>query len=468
MLFSSAIFLFVFLPVVLLLYYLVPQRLKNLLLLIVSLSFYTFGETKFVLLIIASILVDYSAGLIIDKGWKKTGLWLSIIVNISFLAYFKYTKFIFENYQNLLHFFNTNAENNLQIPQIILPLGISFFTFQTMSYTIDVYRGKVKANRNIIDFATYVSLFPQLIAGPIVRYKDIYQQLNNRKQNLPQFSEGIIRFMIGLGKKMIIANNMAIVADAAFNMQHNQLSTTIAWFGIIAYTFQIYFDFSGYSDMAIGLGKMFGFDFPENFNLPYISKSIKEFWQRWHISLSSWFKDYLYISLGGNRKGTIRTYLNLIIVFLITGLWHGAGWNFIIWGLIHGAFLIIERIGLSDLLKRIPTFFSYLYTIFVVMIAWVFFRAENISDAWEYLQKMFQFKFNLDLNFTSVYITKEFIIATLLAIIFSTDITNLVSNSYKEKITYQISRTVFALIVFLISLVYIAVDTYNPFIYFRF
>ncbi len=468
MLFSSALFLFIFLPIVLITYYLTPKSYRNFLLLLVSLFFYTFGETKYVFLIIASILVDYTAGLIIEKGWRKTGLILSLIVNISFLLYFKYTNFLFGNYHEILKFFNVPLKNAQQLPKIVLPLGISFFTFQTMSYTIDVYRRKVKANKNLIDFATYVSLFPQLIAGPIVRYKDVYKQLTTRTENLAQFKEGTIRFMLGLGKKMIIANNMAIVADAAFKTTNTQLTSTIAWLGIITYTLQIYFDFSGYSDMAIGLGKMFGFDFPENFNFPYISKSIKEFWRRWHISLSNWFKDYLYISLGGNRNGIFRTYINLLIVFLITGLWHGAGWNFIIWGLIHGFFLIFERLGLLNYLKKFPSLIMHIYTMSVVIIAWVFFRADNISKAWLYLKKMFQFKFSEDLHFTSLYITHEFLITFILALIFAFNIEKLFRQEIINSYAYQLSRSVFAFIVFFISIIYIAIDTYNPFIYFRF
>lgn len=336
MLFSSPVFLFLFLPFTLFIYYLLPSRFKNLFLLLVSLFFYTWGEKELVALIIISTLVDYSCGLIIKNGRRKTGLALSIIFNVGLLAYFKYSDFVCTNIVDLLGLFSVSVDNAYAFSNIALPLGISFYTFQTMSYTIDVYRGEVEANSNIIDFATYVTLFPQLIAGPIVRYKSIKDQLSSRKVTTSLMSEGIERFVIGLTKKMLIANNCALLADNIFNLHGDDLSAGLAWLGVIAYSFQIYFDFSGYSDMAIGLGKLFGFNFPENFNYPYTARSIREFWKRWHMTLSSWFRDYLYIPLGGNQHGPTRTYINLFIVFLITGLWHGANWTFIIWGLFHG------------------------------------------------------------------------------------------------------------------------------------
>ncbi len=302
MLFSSPIFLFLFLPITLILYFITPKKLKNFFLLITSLGFYTWGEKELVILIILSSIIDYSSGLIISNGKKKLGLLLSILFNLSILIYFKYSDFVFTNLTDLLQGFNISHLNASKFSNVVLPLGISFYTFQTMSYTIDVYRGTVKANRNFIDFATYVTLFPQLIAGPIVRYKEIENELTNRVVTTQLFANGIERFIIGLAKKMIIANNCAFLADGVFALPASEISPLTAWLGVIAYSFQIYFDFSGYSDMAIGLGKMFGFNFPENFNYPYISKSVREFWRRWHITLSNWFKDYLYISLGGNRK----------------------------------------------------------------------------------------------------------------------------------------------------------------------
>ncbi|MCF6350162.1 MAG: MBOAT family protein [Flavobacteriaceae bacterium] len=468
MLFSSAIFLFIFLPLILLVYFFTPTKLKNACLLVASLGFYTFGEKELVLLILASTIVDFSAGIIIEKGFKKLGLGLSILTNLSFLLYFKYTSFLYENYYDFLDLFQLQSTQLNNFPNIILPLGISFYTFQTMSYTIDVYRGNVKANRNFINFATYVTLFPQLIAGPIVRYKDIQKQLINRNQNIKQFSEGVERFIIGLVKKMLIANNLAFVADGIFDTPTDLISSPIAWIGVIAYAFQIYYDFSGYSDMAIGLGKMFGFDFLENFNYPYISKSIKEFWRRWHISLSTWFRDYLYISLGGNRKGKIRTYINLITVFFITGLWHGANYNFIIWGLLHGLFLIIERLGFDKVLLKLGKPISHIYTLLVVLITWVFFKTETLTDALNYILQMFNFSMPKDINLITYYMTKEVFLAFILAIVFSFPIYPYFENKIANKTFYLYLKPISLIVLFIISILYIAVDSYNPFIYFRF
>ncbi len=468
MLFSSAIFLFLFLPLVLLVYYVLPKKIKNTFLLLVSLAFYTFGEKELVLIILASTIVDFFAGLIIEKGYKKTGLFLSVFVNLSFLIYFKYATFLFENYNQFLDILGIVSAKISNLPNIILPLGISFYTFQTMSYTIDVYRGNVKANRNFIDFATYVTLFPQLIAGPIVRYKDIEKQLINRKTTINKFSEGVERFIIGLAKKMIIANNLAFLADTIFNTPIEFTSSYVAWIGIIAYAFQIYYDFSGYSDMAIGLGKMFGFEFLENFKYPYLAKSIKDFWRRWHISLSTWFRDYLYISLGGNRKGKTRTYINLIIVFFITGLWHGASWNFIIWGLLHGLFLILERLGLDKLLQKLGKPISHIYTILIVLIAWVFFRAETVSQALLYIKQMFALKTIPNVAFINFYLTKEVLFAFLLAIVFSFPIYIKINDKFRNNLYFSYLKPISLLLIFIISVMYVAIDSYNPFIYFRF
>lgn len=463
MLFSSPIFLFLFLPISLALYYLAPKKLKNVILLILSLGFYTWGEKQMVILILLSALVDYSAGLIINSGKKKLGLILSILFNLGILAYFKYFNFIVSNI------------NSDIITNVILPIGISFYTFQTMSYTIDVYRGHIKANKNFIDFAMYVTLFPQLIAGPIVRYSQIEKELKNRTTTIKQFTVGIQRFIIGLSKKMIIANNCAYFADAAFSLSGHQSSALIAWIGIIAYTLQIYFDFSGYSDMAIGLGKIFGFNFPENFNYPYISKSIKEFWRRWHITLSQWFRDYLYISLGGNRKGDYRTYLNLIIVFFLTGLWHGANWTFVVWGLFHGLFLIVERLGFGGFLKKQNNWLAHFYTLFVVVIGWVIFRSENLNQAINYIYTLFNFKASTNTGFLNFYLTKEVIIALILGLILSMPIyqkVKLYFNNIKEnKSIYNLgvlSYNAGLILLFVIYFYYIATEAYNPFIYFRF
>jgi len=475
MLFSSPVFLFLFLPLTLLIYYLAPKKLKNLILLVLSLGFYTWGEKELVLLIILSALIDYFAGLIISSGKRKIGLVLSIVFNLSILFYFKYSDFVFSNVIEVLQQLNVSSINANRFANVVLPLGISFYTFQTMSYTIDVYRGNVNANKNFIDFATYVTLFPQLIAGPIVRYSHIEKEIKNRKTTFPLFAEGVERFVIGLAKKMIIANNCAFLVDGIFNLPVDESSAFIAWLGAIAYSFQIYFDFSGYSDMAIGLGKMFGFNFPENFNYPYISKSIQEFWRRWHITLSSWFKDYLYISLGGNRKGNFRTYVNLLIVFFITGLWHGASWTFIIWGISHGLFLIIEKLGFNKLLQKAGKGVSIFYALFIVNITWPIFRSDTITEALHYIKMMFNFTTNTNYEYLRIYLSKETIIVLILALIFSTPIhrvfkdylSKLKTDSLKFKALQGLKiMSLFCLL--FVSYIYIATDSYNPFIYFRF
>jgi len=364
----------------------------------------------------------------------------------------------------------------LNLPGIALPIGISFYTFQTMSYTIDVYYGKVKANRNFIDFGAYfgayVTMFPQLIAGPIVRYADINEQLKSRKTSVSKFAQGVERFIIGLAKKMMFANTFGYIADSIFMHNPADLSTGTAWLGIIAYSLQIYFDFSAYSDMAIGLGKMFGFDILENFNYPYISRSIKEFWRRWHISLSTWFRDYLYIPLGGNRKGGNRTYVNLFIVFFITGMWHGSSWNFIIWGLFHGLFLVIERIGFDKILEKTWRPVQHFYALFIALIGWVFFRAEDLPQAIQYLISMAGV--NEGVLRTDVFLNNETIITLLLGFILATPVYKPVRERIKEY-----TKTSFGAIpllvyyVFLGTLLFVSValisaGTYNPFIYFRF
>ncbi|WP_452597612.1 MBOAT family O-acyltransferase [Pontimicrobium sp. MEBiC01747] len=452
-----------------------PKKVKNFILLSLSLGFYTWGEKELVILIILSALIDFSAGLIINYGKRKLGLILSIIFNLSILFYFKYSDFVFSNLVEILQNFNIESLTANRFANVVLPLGISFYTFQTMSYTIDVYRGDVKANKNFIDFATYVSLFPQLIAGPIVRYSHIEKEIKNRTVSYKLFSEGIERFIIGLAKKMIIANNCAFLVDGIFNMPTSESSALITWLGVIAYSFQIYFDFSGYSDMAIGLGKMFGFNFPENFNYPYISKSIQEFWRRWHITLSSWFKDYLYIPLGGNRKGPLRTYFNLFFVFFVTGLWHGASWTFVIWGMSHGLFIVLEKLGLKKELNKLGATISLIYTLFIVNITWPIFRSDTISEAFNYIKMMFNFKTETNYDYLFFYLSKEIIIVLILAIIFSTPIHRQLKNylitlntsSTKYKLIEAL-RVITLFVLLSISYIYIATDSYNPFIYFRF
>ena len=382
MVFSSTLFLFIFLPIVLIIYYLIPKKyvmLKNIELLIASMIFYAWGERIYVGLMIISIAANYVFGLLLELFEKRKQrlavVIISVIFNLGLLFFFKY-----------INFFTNNA-----FPSIVLPIGISFFTFQIMSYTIDVYWENVKTQRNIFNLALYLSLFPQLIAGPIVRYIDVEREIGYRTYTVDSVYRGVCRFTVGLAKKVVISNTVALLADTIFAFPASGMSAATAWLGAIAYTLQIYFDFSGYSDMAIGMGHMMGFNFLENFNYPYISRTVQEFWRRWHMSLSTWFKDYLYIPLGGNRKGKIRTYINLIIVFACTGFWHGAAWNFLVWGLYHGFFQIVERLGLKKILEKIPRVVGHIYTILVFIIGWVLFRAESLQYAWDYVKTMFSF-----------------------------------------------------------------------------
>lgn len=468
--FSSSLFLFSFLPTVLVLYYLIPKKGKNALLLISSILFYTWGEPRAIILMLASTIIDFSCGLLIEKGKRKTGLLISLVTNLSFLAFFKYFNFAFENFQVLVEFIGINDASSMSVPQIALPIGISFYTFQTMSYTIDVYFGRVKANPNFINFATYVTMFPQLIAGPIVRYIDVSKQLINRSTSPNNFLTGTERFVIGLAKKVLIANTFGEISDAIFFEDSSIIGTPIAWLGIMSYAFQIYFDFSGYSDMAIGLGKMFGFDFLENFNYPYISTSITGFWRRWHISLSSWFRDYLYIPLGGNRGSSSRTYINLFIVFFITGLWHGSSWNFILWGLFHGTFILIERIWIADRLASIWKPFQHIYCLLVVLVGWVFFRAETLPQAITYLSQMF-IPSSGDVSLVSYlsffHVNMKTLLLMVIAIFLSTPIYSKVRLSFK-KMDIEWIYYLGILVLFFLSILYLGAGSYNPFIYFRF
>lgn len=382
MVFSSLIFIWMFLPVVFIGYIILPDRFKNITLLFVSLIFYAWGEPKYIVLMICSIFINYVIGLLMERyeNKKKQLLIIGIILNIAILGYFKYFNF-------LIDIINLFIKQDLTLLDISLPIGISFFTFQILSYIIDLYRGQYKAQKNIVNLALYISFFPQLIAGPIVRYKDINQQLDSRRQTLEQIAAGIRRFIYGLGKKIIIANTVAQCVDKIYAIDYADISGVTAWIGAMCYMLQIYYDFSGYSDMAIGLGKMFGFEFLENFNYPYLSASIQEFWQRWHISLGTWFREYLYIPMGGNRKGVSRTYINLLIVFIVTGLWHGASFNFILWGLYHGLLQIIERVGLSNILKKHKVV-AHLYVFITVIFGWVLFRAEGLTQAIGIIKRM--------------------------------------------------------------------------------
>nr|WP_242568162.1 MBOAT family O-acyltransferase [Clostridium botulinum] len=425
MVFSSQIFIFIFLPLTLIIYYTLGNILsnnifKNCISLFASLIFYSWGGIKYLPVLCSSIFINYIFGLIIDKlkdkkRFKKFFLLIGIILNLVLLFYYKYYDFAIGN-------INRISNVSFQFKEIALPIGISFFTFQGMSYIIDIYRKDAKVNKNIISVALYISFFPQLIAGPIVKYKDIDNQIRKRKETMEYFSYGIERFVIGLSKKVIIADTIAGIADTIFSLSNVGIDQPTAWLGAICYTFQIYFDFSGYSDMAIGLGYLFGFKFMENFNYPYISKSITEFWRRWHISLSTWFKEYLYIPLGGNRKG--NTYLNLFIVFLVTGLWHGASWNFIAWGIWNGIFIIIEKIiNKKRWYIKIPCFIKTTITMFIVILGWVLFRANGLMDAINYLSIMFGINKATTVTYQfSYFVNKKLVFWMIISIIGSTPI----------------------------------------------
>jgi alginate O-acetyltransferase complex protein AlgI len=483
MLFSEPVFIFLFLPLLFLVYVCAPRAARNTLLLLASLLFYAWGEQFFILVMLVSIAFNYFIGLMVEAG-RPRGLdrrWLiaGVLGNLGLLGVFKYANFFIANLNTLIVALKMEP---VHWKTIHLPIGISFFTFQAMSYIIDVYRRHVAVQRNPIRIALYITLFPQLIAGPIVRYEDIARQLAYRTVNRAGFAEGIRRFILGLGKKMLLANVMAVPADQIFAIPAGQLTTPAAWLGATCYTLQIYFDFSGYSDMAIGLGRMFGFRFLENFNYPYISRSVTEFWRRWHISLSSWYRDYLYIPLGGNRRGTYRTYANLVIVFALCGLWHGASWTFLIWGLFHGLFLVIERLGLGRLLGSDRPLVRHTYTLAVVLCGWVIFRSESLSYAAGMLAAMAGFAHGSNVeHHLSLYVDAELVIALAIGIMASTPVLpylarvwrrrrNLLERADRRRMdTWAAITEVTSLVtVFIASLSWMAAGTYNPFLYFRF
>ncbi len=466
MLFSSAIFLFVFLPFTILIYYTVlrnNRRLQNIFLCILSIFFYAWGEPAFVFVMILSIIINYFFGLFIaqnsSQSKKKLAVTISVIINISFLFVFKYLPYTIEN-------INLFVGTELPVPSIALPIGISFFTFQAMSYVIDVYRGE-EYQSDILNVGLYISFFPQLIAGPIVRYETVAQQIKNRKETFEDFSEGVFRFIIGLGKKVLLANTMAVVADYFFDSKISSLSLVGAWIGAIAYSFQIYFDFGGYSDMAIGLGRMFGFRFLENFEYPYVSLSITEFWRRWHISLGTWFRDYLYFPLGGSRvKSKSRMIFNLFIVWLATGIWHGANWTFVLWGLMYFLLLVIEKItGLHKTKKAKPI--RFIYTVFFVVLGWVIFRSESVVSAINYITAMLDLSGTIIDN-SALFYFKENLICFVFAAVCSTPVIKHLYNKYLSNIIGEIIVSVFLALIFLLSVIYIVKGTYNPFIYFNF
>ncbi len=466
MVFSSITFLYFFLPLVLVVYMLVPKKFKNIILLIFGLLFYSWGEPAYFWVMIVSSLVDYAAGIYMNMtestAKRRTALVVSMVVDLGFLFVFKYSGFF-------VGLINSVFGTNITKPDLPLPVGISFYTFQSMSYTIDIYRKNAKVQKNFIDYLTYVSLFPQLVAGPIVRYNDVADALTDRKANVDSLGEGAALFIKGLAKKALIANNIGALWTEVKGMDYSQISVLTAWLGILAFTYQIYFDFSGYSDMARGLGKMFGFDFPVNFDHPYQSRSISEFWRRWHITLGAWFREYLYIPLGGNRRGKARTYLNLVIVWLLTGFWHGASFNFIFWGLFYGILIIAERAGFSKVLEKLPSSFSMLYTFLMVMFGWIMFDLDTMSGFLAYLRAMFTGKF---FDSLSLYQLSTYGVMFVICIFASTDLfrrlcDRLAKNGKAEKILYG-AAPVMQILLLLLCTCYLVDASYNPFLYFRF
>lgn len=461
MVFSSITFLFYFLPIVLLVYYIVPNKFKNSILLISSFVFYFYGEPKYIVIMIATIITTYIFGILIDRNskYKQIYLMLSIIINLSFLLYFKYIDFLITN-------INLWLTNKIDLINVILPIGISFYTFQLLSYIIDVYNGKAKVQKNIFKLAMYVSLFPQLIAGPIVRYTTIEQQIEKREYTLEKFSLGVRRFIIGLGKKVLIANVLGELIQIF--LVSNEKSVLFYWIYGISNMLQIYFDFSGYSDMAIGLGKMFGFEFLENFNYPYIATSITDFWRRWHISLSSWFRDYIYIPLGGNRVNKIKWLRNILIVWLLTGLWHGAAWNFILWGIFFGILLIIEKVFLEKYLKKAPKLISRIYVLIIVMISFIIFSGENANQIFENIKGLIGINSIPVITEESLYYFKSYFVIIVTGIIGATPILKNIASTKKINKFINILEPVFLLMLLLVCTSYIIDGSFNPFLYFRF
>ncbi len=465
MLFSSINFLYYFLPCVLIIYFVTPTKYKNIILLISSLLFYFYGEPIYILIMLASILSAYIHGILINKYTKHKKVFLisSIIISIGLLALFKYSDFIITNINSIF-----NSE--IKLLNLALPIGISFYTFQILSYVIDVYNKKVPVQKNIIKLATYVSLFPQLIAGPIVRYIDVEKELKKREHTFENISLGIRRFIIGLSKKVLIANQLGELCQIF--IQTNEKSILFYWIYGVAFSLQIYFDFSAYSDMAIGLGKIFGFHFLENFNYPYISKSITEFWRRWHISLGTWFRDYVYIPLGGNRVGKIKLIRNIFIVWFLTGFWHGANWTFILWGLLFGVLLIIEKLFLKEILEKMPKIISHIYVLFIVMISFIIFNANSIAQAIQQIIGLFGANKEPFINSYTIYYLKSYFVIIIISIIGATPLLKNIINKLKEKTKInKVINTIEPIILVALLLIvtsYLVDNSYNPFLYFRF
>ncbi|MBQ7915368.1 MAG: MBOAT family protein [Firmicutes bacterium] len=473
MVFSSLLFLFCFFPAVLALYFACPRKWRNFILFAASLIFYAWGEPVYVVLMIFSTVVDYVLGAAVDK-YKTAGnmkkakgaVIASAIINLSLLGVFKYSDFLIGNINALLGI-------SIPMPGLALPIGISFYTFQTMSYTIDIYRGEAQRQDNIIAFGTYVALFPQLIAGPIVRYQTVAEEMMGRKENVDDFASGIHRFMIGLGKKVLLANSIGLVWEQVCAMGIDTLPMLSAWIGIIAFSFQIYFDFSGYSDMAIGLGRMFGFHFLENFEYPYMSRSITEFWRRWHISLGTWFREYVYIPLGGNRKGKNRQILNLAIVWLLTGIWHGASWNFMLWGCYFGIILIVEKLFLLKAMKKWPVVLQHLYAIFLIVVGWALFSLTDLGQVGSLMAAMFGLNGAGFATGESWYLLTSNLVLLVILVLASTDWPKKLAVKVQTMLQNQpviktVVSNVFLVIVFILALAYLVNGAYNPFLYFRF
>ena len=472
MVFSSMLFLFGFLPSVLAVYFLVPKRFRrarNLVLLTFSLFFYAVGEPKYIFVMLLSIVLNYISGALVASASgqkrKKCVLGVAVFLNLAVFFYFKYTLFVIQN-------INSAFSTALPLPEIVMPIGISFFTFQGMSYVFDVYYGSARVQKNILNVALYISLFPQLIAGPIVRYQTVADEIEARSETLSGAASGVRRFCLGLGKKMLLANSMGVVADAVFALAPERISLPLAWIGAAAYTFQIYFDFSGYSDMAIGLGRIFDFHFLENFDHPYVSRSITEFWRRWHISLGTWFRDYVYIPLGGNRVSPPRQVVNILAVWLLTGIWHGASWNFVAWGLYFALLLILEKKFLLRVLARMPRAVSHVYALVFIVLGWVIFRSPSLSYALGYMGRMFSPQ-ALSYDAQALYYLIEYGLAFLLCIVFSFPLRQRLCNAGRKagaasQAALRALYSLFCLLLFALSVVYLANTSFNPFIYFRF
>ena len=468
MVFRSVVFLYIFLPIMLLIYFIVPKKFKNAVMILASLIFFAWGEIRYIFIMLILAVMDFWCGNNINKneGNKKVQkiyLAIDVGVNLLILFFFKYADFIISN---------INGITGLNIPllNIPLPIGVSFNTFQSLSYIIDVYKGTVKCEKSFYNYLTYTTLFPQIIAGPIVRYETVDEELETKNISVDNFTRGMKRFILGLGKKVLIANNVGALWNMIETGSYQELTVIMSWVGIIAFALQIYFDFSGYSDMAIGLANIFGMDFDENFNFPYISKSITEFWRRWHITLGSWFRDYIYIPLGGNRKGFAKQIRNILIVWFLTGAWHGASWNFILWGLYFGVVLIIEKLILLKVLEKIPKIFSHLYSILLILVSWVIFAFEDLAKIGNYLATMFHTNNSLLVNNETLYYTKNYFMIIFIGIILATPIIKKVFEKMENKknIFTNILTSIIYLSIFLLSTANLVSDTFNPFLYFRF